>query len=119
MGVIHGKDIKIYSNGGTLIACAKSCSIHKDCETIETASTNQTDKTFITGRSSWSIALSYLVASGLQGIPMVGSSYSISVMVSGSQAATGTAICTECRIDATMGNLSQGSIKLQGTGPLT
>lgn len=119
MGVIHGKDIKIYSNGGALLACAKSCTIHKDCEIIETASNNQTAKTFITGRSSWRIDLSYLIAAGLQGIPMVGNSYSISVMVNGSQAASGTALCTECDIQAAMGNLAVGSIKLQGTGALT
>lgn len=119
MGVIHGKDIKIYSGGGALIACAKSCTIHKNCDTIETASNSQTDKTFITGRMSWSIDLSYLISSGLAGIPMVGNSYTISVMVSGSQTATGTAICTECDIQASMGNLAVGSIKLQGTGALT
>lgn len=118
MGVIHGKDIQIFGASGVLIACAKSCTIHRSADTIETASTSQTDKSYIPGRSSWSIDLAYFISSGLSGMLMVRGTYTINVKVNGSQVATGTAICTECDIQGPMGNLATGSIKLQGTGPL-
>lgn len=119
MSVIHGKDIRIYNSGGTaLIAGAKSCTIHKQADTIETAGTSATDKSFIPGRTEWSVDLSYLITSGLNGLPLVGTMYDIKVMVNGSQVVTGKVICTACNIQATMGNLSTGSIKMQGTGPL-
>ena len=119
MSVIHGKDIKIYNNSGTaLLAGAKSCTIHKSCDTIETASGSQTDRTYVPGRTSWTVDMDYLVTTGVDGIPLVGTTYKIKVMVSGTQALSGDVICTECDIQATMGNLSRGSIKMQGTGAL-
>jgi hypothetical protein len=119
--MIHGRDIKIFNSSGTaLIACAKSCTIHKQCEVIErTSATNLTSKEYIPGRTSWSIDLAYLVSTGTEGIPLVGTTYNITVMVGSSQALTGKVICTLCDIQATVGNLATGSIKMQGTGPLT
>lgn len=123
--MIHGRDIKIFNSSGTaLIACAKSCTIHKQAEVIERASaTNLTSKEYIPGRTSWSIDLAYLVSTGVDGIPLVGTTYQIQVKVgSGSSATTvltGYVICTLCDIQATIGNLATGSIKMQGTGDLT
>lgn len=118
MGVIHGKDIQIYGAGGVLIAAAKSCTIHKSNDAVEVASTTPSDREYIAGRSSWSIDLSYFVSSGLSGMLMVGQTYTINVKVGGTQAASGSALCVECDIQASIGNLATGSIKLQGSGPL-
>lgn len=119
MSVIHGKDIQIYGSSGVLIAAAKSCTIHRSADTNEVASTSQNDKAYLFGRKGWSIDLSYFVSSGLSGMLMVGQIYTINVKVSGTQTASGTALCTECDIQASMGNLATGSIKLLGTGALT
>lgn len=119
--MIHGRDIKIFNSSGTaLIACAKSCTIHKQCEVIERASaTNITSKEYIPGRTSWSIDLAYLVSTGVDGIPLVGTTYQIQVKIGSSTVLTGYVICTLCDIQATIGNLATGSIKMQGTGDLT
>ena len=119
MGIIHGKDIKILNSGGTaLIACAKSCTIHRHADTIETASaSDQTSKHYVAGRKSWSIDLAYFIST--DGVTLEeGQTYSIQVAVGASATWTGDVICTDCEILATMGNLSQGAIKLLGNGPL-
>ena len=119
MGIIHGKDIKIMNSGGTaLIACAKSCTIRRHADAIETASaTDQTSKHYVAGRKEWSIDLQYFVSTG--GVTLEeGQAYSIQVAVGASATWTGDVLCTDCEISATMGNLSQGSIKLLGNGPL-
>ena len=119
MGIIHGKDIKILNSGGTaLIACAKSCTIHRRADAIETASaTDATSKHYIAGRKEWSIDLQYFVST--DGVTLEeGQTYSIQVAVGASATWTGDVLCTDCQIDATVGNLSQGSTKLLGNGPL-
>lgn len=119
MGIIHGKDIKIQSSGGALIAAAKSCTIHRHADAIEVASASDaTSKHYIAGRKEWSIDLSYFVST--DGVSLEeGQTYSISVVVGTAATWTGTVLCTDCEIQATMGNLSQGTIKLLGDGPLS
>lgn len=121
MSVIHGRDIKIYNSSGTaIIAGAKSCTIHKSSESIETSDPyNQTAKTYIAGRTAWSIDISHLVTTSTGGIPMVGNSYSVRVRYGSSTVLSGTAICTSSDMAATVGNLAQGSVKLLGTGELS
>ena len=119
MGIIHGKDIKILNSGGTaLIAAAKSCTIRRHADAIETASASDaTSKHYIPGRKEWSIDLQYFVST--DGVTLEeGQTYSIQVAVGASATWTGDVLCTDCQIDATVGNLSQGSIKLLGSGPL-
>lgn len=120
MSIIHGGKIQIYnSSGSVLMAAANSCTIHKHADVIEKASsTSSTDKEFIPGRTSWSIDLAYLITTSTGGLPLVGTKYYIKVMVNDAQAMSGYVICTDCDIQATQGNLSKGSIKMQGTGPL-
>ena len=119
MGIIHGKDIKIQSSGGALIAAAKSCTIHRECEAIEVANASDAEnRHYNAGRKGWSIDLSYFVSTG--GVTLTeGTKYNISVVVGTAATWTGTALCTTCVIEATMGNLSQGTIKLLGDGPLS
>ena len=118
MGIIHGKDIKILGGGGALIAAAKSCTIHRHADSIEVASASDaTSKHYIAGRKEWSIDLAYFVSTG--GVSLQeGQTYSISVVVGSAATWTGSVICTDCDITGSMGNLSQGTIKLLGNGPL-
>ena len=122
MSVIHGHNVQIYGSSGVLIAAAKSCVVSKRAEVIEKASSsNQTSREYISGRVSWTVELSHLIVSTATsgGIPMVGSSYTVRMMVNGSQVLSGTAICQEASIQATNENLAVGNIKLQGTGNLS
>lgn len=119
MGIIHGKDIKILNSGGTaLIAAAKSCTIHRHSDAIEVASSSdQNSRHYIAGRKEWSIDLSYFVSTS--GVSLEeGTIYSIQVAIGSGVTWVGQALCTDCDIQATMPNLSQGSIKLLGSGPL-
>ena len=119
MGIIHGKDIKILNSGGTaLIACAKSCTIRRHSDAIETASeSDATSKHYIAGRKEWSIDLQYFVST--DGVTLEeGTMYNIQVSIGSGVTWEGQALCTDCQIDATVGNLSQGSIKLLGSGTL-
>lgn len=119
MGIIHGKDIKILNSGGTaLIARAKSCTIHRHADAIETASaSDQTSKHYIAGRKEWSIDLAYFIST--DGVTLEeGQTYSIQVAVGTAATWTGSVICTDCEVSAPMNNLSQGTIKLLGNGPL-
>lgn len=119
MGIIHGKDIKIMSGGGALIACAKSCTIHRHADATEVASsTDGTSKHYIAGRKEWSVDLAYFVST--DGVSLVeGQAYSISVVVGSAATWTGDVLCTDCDVSAPMNNLSQGTIKLLGNGPLS
>ena len=119
MSVIHGRDIKIHNSGGTaLIAAAKSCTIHRQCQALSTASASDGDNEhYIAGRKSWSIDLSHLITT--DGVTLVeGTMYSIQVLIGSGVTWVGTALCTQCDIQGTVGNLATGSIKLLGSGPL-
>lgn len=124
MAVVLGKNVFIYSGtSGTspIIAAAKSCTVSKKSETFEKASsTSATDKEFRAGRMEWEISLGHLVTSGapFEGLLKVGSTYTLSVVI-GSTRKSGQAICVAADLGGTVGNLATGSIKFQGTGPLT
>lgn len=117
-----GKDLLILNGSGTaLIAAARSCEIEMDCKMIETASpTSSTAKTFIAGRSEWSITLSYLTSAPHTDLLKVGgSAVQVRVAVRDGGYASGSALFKTCRVSGTVGNLAQGSFVLQGTGPLS
>lgn len=133
--MVLGNRIIIKSNG-TTIAASKSNEIHTECEVIEIASlTNAQWREFITGRKQWSLNLTFLVtalkpANIGTNVPdprnplSIGSTYTIVIQqnAQGTEQAitlSGTAICRDCRITSTVGNLSNGTIILQGTGALT
>lgn len=122
MAVIHGKYVQIYAGSSLVISAAKSCTIRKNADTIETASsTSGTARTFVAGRTSWTVELNHLVTydDNKGGIPKVGNQYSLVIKVGTTTVLSGTAICTEATINATKGSLSQGSIKFHGTGELS
>ncbi len=121
MSIIHGRNLKIYSGNGAIIGAAKSCSIHTQGDVIETAGASSgTARTFTPGRTSWTIEINHLVTSDepTGKLLATNSIVSISVMNGNSQILSGTAIITEATIVATKGSLANGSIRLQGTGPL-
>ncbi len=127
MGVVLGKNVFIYSGtSGTspVIAAAKSCTIHEECEAKEKASSQSaTAKEYVAGRTGWEITISHLVVSEapFAGL-MVGTSFSISVAVKTATNTyvrkTGTVICTAADINAPVGNIATGQVKLLGTGEL-
>lgn len=122
MNFVLGKNLIIANASGTaLIAAAKSCTIRKEQELIETASpTSGTEKTFVGGRTEWSISLSCLTVAAGTDLDRVGSSpVTVKVMENGTEIKTGTAIFAVCEIAATIGNITKGAFTLQGTGPLT
>jgi hypothetical protein len=119
MSVIHGRDIKIYNSGGTaLIAAAKSCTIHRQCQALPTASASDGDNEhYIAGRKGWSIDLAHLITTNDVTLDE-GTTYNIRVLIGSGTTWVGTALCTQCDIQGTQGNLGTGSIKLLGSGQL-
>lgn len=119
MSVIHGRDIKIYNSGGTaLIAAAKSCAIHRQCQALAVASATDSDhENYLPGRKGWSIDLSHLITT--DGISLdEGTYYNIQVIIGSGTTWVGRALCVQCDIQGTVGNLGTGSIRLLGSGPL-
>lgn len=126
---LNGNQILVYSNiGGTsaLIACTKSNSITVDCETIPIASPDTgTWEAIIAGRKSWSITTSFLVTqNNVTNLLQVGNTVTLSIRYRNTAGTSylicgGNAIIKQCRIDATKGNLCQGSFTFQGTGALS
>ena len=122
MGIIHGRNIQIFSGNSALVAAAKSCTIHMTGDTIETASASSAKaKTYTPGRTSWTIDISHLLntAQPTGKLLAVNDIVSIKVMNGNSQLLQGTAIITDANIVATEGSLCTGSCKLLGTGELT
>lgn len=120
----QGKDLLILLND-VAIANSKSCDINMDCEVIETSSPDDGDtKHFIPGRKSWKVTTSYLVEA--DGTPIKshlsvpGKVFTIKVKSRelSDDVLTGKAICTNCKITGTKGNLTQGSFTFQGSGAL-
>ena len=123
MGVIKGNNIYIYSGtsgSSPIIAGAKSCTISKKSDVMETASdTDAVNKNFIPGRTEWEISINHLVLTNneYQGIVKVGTGFYISVVVNGVRK-TGKVICTQADISGPVGGLASGSVKLKGSGAL-
>ena len=83
---------------------------------MSSASDSQNEH-YIAGRKSWSIDLSHLITT--DGVTLVeGTMYGIQVLIGSGVTWVGTALCTQCDIQGTQGNLGTGSIKLLGSGPL-
>ena len=124
---MNGKDIIVYS-GGTAIAATTVNDISNAAELQPFSSPNTADyKEYRAKDKSWRIVTNYLVTSvsgSLTDLLKAGNTYTLVISATGQtgsnkQGLTGTAICQECRITATNGNLCQGSFVFQGSGPLT
>lgn len=120
MSVIHGRDVNIYNaQGNVVIAASKSCVIRKTSAVHEVANPNSSTSVMVKpGRTQWSASMSHLVTTNKGGIPLVGQMVIITYKVNGNSTFRGTALVSDAEITSTIGNLSQGSIKLTGSGDL-
>jgi hypothetical protein len=118
--MILGKDIQIFGSSGALIAASKSCVIRKSNKAIEVSSSTSGDyEDYEAGRHSWTVDISYLIASDVSTLDMEGNVYTLNIKVGNSTVKSGQALCVQCDIQASNGNLATGSVKFQGKGPLT
>ena len=121
---INGNNI-IITVDGHAVAGTRSNEIKCESEIIEiSSSSNQSWKTVIAGRRSWSFSVGFLVLanSRVRQLISVGSKYSVIIKernASSSEQVSGEAIMKTCTIQATRGNLATGSFSFTGTGPLT
>lgn len=120
MSVILGHDVNIYNGNNALIGAAKSCIIHKTVRMFEVASpTNADSEEFVPGRTNWNVSMNHLVTTNKGAIPLVGNFYTITYKYGSTSVFTGKVLCVEAEMTSTQGNLAQGSLKLQGSGPLS
>ena len=119
-----GQDLLIIGSDGStpIIAGSRSCEIQKERELIETASpTSGTARTYIPGRTGWSISLNTLVTSPATDLSKLDGNEPVTIKVKvrgGSVILTGQAFFKRCVVSAALGNLVKGSFELQGTGQL-
>ena len=112
-------------NAADVIGGSKSCELSYGCDVIEVTSVDsQTAKSFIAGRSEWTVTLSYLVTDVTAHTLSVGTEYTLyfgqrNGGAIGTTFLKGKAILKSVKITATRGHLIQGSIVFQGSGPLT
>lgn len=121
--MIYGKDIIISEGSPAVpIAAAKSCSIVRQSDTVEISDpTMGRAKTYLAGRTGWQVVVNSLLLAMKSNLMRVGNTYTITMSIAGSNTdkLTGTAICTECQITGTVGNLAQGSFRFLGSGSLS
>lgn len=122
--MLKGQDLLILGSDGStpIVAGARSCEIQKERDLIETATpTSGTARTYIPGRTRWSINLNTLVTSPGTDLTKVDDGTAVTIKVKvrgGSIILSGSAYFQRCNVVATLGNLCQGSFVLQGSGPL-
>ena len=119
-----GQDLLILGQDGStpIVAGARSCDIQKEREMIEIASpTTGTARTYIAGRTGWSISINTLITSPATDLSKLDDNEPVTIKVKvrgGSVILTGQAFFKRCVVSAALGNLVKGSFELQGTGPL-
>ena len=122
----NGNNILIYYNGsvigGTSTSAERSNELNTSCETIEVSSPTQGIwRNFIPGRKDWSLTVNWLVPAvgNITEALKTGTCYTLSFKDrSGNTLLSGDAICKQCRITSTRGNLVQGSFSFIGNGAL-
>ena len=123
MSILHGRDLIITDDeSNVIIGGARSCELDKDCDVHEvTARSNGEYKHHKAGKKGWKVTVSHFVQALDDVLPMVGSTYKLCFWIKGASTAecVGNAICQQCTITATVGNLAQGNIVFVGDGALT
>lgn len=127
MAVLLGNDLIVWESG-TPIAGATSCTVNYDAETIEVSSPDTgSAKTYIVGRTSWKITLSYIVCTNdsnqidvADSMLKVGNTYTLTFGARSKTAErmTGTAICTGAKVTGQRFNITSGSFEFIGSGVL-
>ena len=118
---INGRYIMIY-RGGSLIAGTRSNDVETECDIKEISSPQSSVwRSYKSGRKGWRVTVNYLVPNvgNLQDLLAVGNSYTLQFRDKNGNGVSGTAICTNCKITATIGNLVQGSFQFIGNGVLS
>ena len=110
---------------GVAIAAAKSCTITKRVEAIETAnSVDGRAKSYIPGLREWSVSVRALVTSMPDFFANPGQTVRLSIAVRDNEGeytadrVTGNAIIENAKITGTVGNLATAEVKFLGTGAL-
>ena len=121
---MNGNNIIVLVDG-VAIAAAKSCTITKRVEAIETAnSVDGRAKSYIPGLREWSVSVRALVTSMPDFFANPGQSVRLSIAVRDNYGeytadrVTGTAIIESAKITGTVGNLATAEVKFLGTGEL-
>lgn len=119
---VNGNNILIYMDG-SVVAGTRSDEVQTDCGLIEVSSpSNGGWQTFLAGRKSWSVNIAWLVTqvSDINRLLLTGTTVTVQILGRGaSTGLTGSAIVKTCKMTATRGNLANGTLVLQGSGPLS
>lgn len=121
---MNGNNIIVLMDG-VAIAAAKSCTITKRVEAIETAnSVDGRAKSYIPGLREWSVSVRTLVTSMPDFFANPGQTVRLSIAVRNNggeyttDRVTGDAIIESAKITGTVGNLATAEVKFLGTGAL-
>lgn len=120
----NGNNILVFK-GGTAIAQTKSDELQVDCDMIEISSASeQSWKSVINGRKSWSLSVSWLVSAvtDIRKVLEVGTRVQLKIKgrsATDVQGVTGYAYIKTCKVSMTRGNLATGSFQFVGDGPLS
>lgn len=121
---MNGNNIIVLMDG-VAIAAAKSCTITKRVEAIETGnSVDGRAKSYIPGLREWSVSVRALVTSMPDFFANPGQSVRLSIAVRDNYGeytadrVTGDAIIESAKITGTVGNLATAEVKFLGTGAL-
>ena len=121
---MNGNNIIVLMDG-VAIAAAKSCTITKRVEAIETAnSVDGRAKSYIPGLREWSVSVRALVTSMPDFFANPGQTVRLSIAVRDNEGeytadrVTGNAIIENAKITGTVGNLATAEVKFLGTGAL-
>lgn len=129
---VNGNNIFVKANGA-LIGATRSNELTVDCETIEIASpTTGAWRAYIAGRKGWQITCSFLLTavkpanistnvSDTRNPLAVGATYTLDFVsrADSTDRVSGSAICTQCKITSTRGNLVNGTITFLGVTELS
>lgn len=121
---MNGNNIIVLMDG-VAIAAAKSCTITKRVEAIETGnSADGRAKSYIPGLREWSVSVRALVTSMPDFFANPGQTVRLSIAVRDNDGeyttdrVTGDAIIESAKITGTVGNLATAEVKFLGTGAL-
>lgn len=110
-----------------VICGTKANTIQSDCETIEIASTSDSQwQHFIAGRKKWSVSVDFLLVESSSGnmsvsignLLSVGSAYTLIIKTRNGGGVQGSAILNAMDLRGVVGNLASGSWKFVGNGPM-
>lgn len=121
---MNGNNIIVLMDG-VAIAAAKSCTITKRVEAIETAnSVDGRAKSYIPGLREWSVSVRALITSMPDFFANPGQTVTLSIVVRDNNGnyttdrVKGDAIIESAKITGTVGNLATAEVKFLGTGAL-